>query len=123
MDKTLVFERINGMLVNDKLNNMANVKTSEKPQMVQLVIKASKNKERNGSPKHNWSPNAPFPALVKPTTDGGLAVYNCVTGKHEVLPTDSFYKPTPLGETFEYKGHKYHLKDTMNGCPRYELVK
>ena len=124
MDKKLVFERMNGALVDQKLNHMSkSVKTSEHPQMVQLVIKPSKSRDKPGSPKYNWPPNIPFPALVKPTKDGGLAAYNCVTGKHEILPAGTFYQPTPLGECFEYKGHRYHLKDTVNGCPRYELEK
>jgi len=124
MCKILIYERLNGMLVNDKLDHMSEtVITTEKPQMVHLVVKPSKNKEKPGSPKHNWAPNVPFPALIKHTTDGGLAVFNCVTGKHEILPAGSYYKPTPIGKSFEYKGHRYCLKDTMNGCPRYELEK
>jgi len=126
MDKTLVFERMNGALVDQKLNNLStDVNSSEKPRMVQLVIKPSKNKDKNktGSPKYNWHPNVPFPALVKSATKGRLAAYNCVTGKHELLPAGTYYEPTPLGDNFEYKGHRYRLKDNINGCPRYELEK
>ena len=122
--KTLIFERLNGALVNDKLNNMSNlVNQDETTQMVQLIVKPNKKHKNSGSPKHGWTANVPFPALIKHMKDGSIAAFHCVTGKQEILPFGTFHTPTPLGKKFEYKGHRYVLQDTVNGHPRYTLEK
>lgn len=113
--KTLIFERLNTVLVNDKLNNLPNAEIDERPYMTILTL-------TKPSSKHRMPANAPFPAIVKPA-EGGLAVFNCVTGKTETISEGCYLEPTPVGYSFEYKGCIYERKDTVNGLPRYELKK
>lgn len=113
--KKLIFERLNAVLVNDKLNNLANTEVNELPFMTILTL-------TKPSPKHHMSAHAPFPAIVKPAA-GGLAVFNCVTGKTENISEGSYLEPSPVGNSFEYKGNVYELKDKINGMPRYVLKK
>lgn len=113
--KTLIFERLNTVLVNDKLNNLPNAEIEERPYMTILTL-------TKPSPKHRMPANAPFPAIVKPA-EGGLAVFNCVTGKTETISKGGYLEPTPVGSSFEYKGCIYNRKDKCNGMPRYELKK
>ncbi len=106
--------RMNVLVVNEKLNNLSGTNKNAVPQLVVLTL----TKE---SKKHKWSAKAPFPAVVKDSAEG-LAVYNCTTGKKETIDFNS-YKINEVGEDFEYKGHRYIKKDTVNGLPRFTVEK
>lgn len=108
-------ERLNTLVANEKLNSLEGVNKEEKPifTMLSLTIK---------SQKHNWPIGGSFPAIVKKVT-GGLAVYNCTDGRKEIIPATGYKEPSPAGETFDYKGHRYGIKDTVNGWPRYKGIK
>lgn len=66
------------------------------------------------SSKYGMPQNAPFPAIVMRGDLGALAVYNCVTGKSEIVPEHSYKEPTPLGDSFEYKGAIYQKNPVLN---------
>lgn len=100
-------KRIDVTFVNVKLNNMQGVNKSANAFLTILTLTKI-------SPKYKMSANAPFPAIVKPTLDGGLAIFNCVTAKQEVIPTDSYREPTPVGKSFEYKGHIYEKNPVLH---------
>ena len=99
-------KRIDVTAVNVKLNNMQGVIKSAPAFLTILTL-------TKVSPKYAMAANAPFPAIVKPTHDGGLAVFNCVTAKQEVIPADSYREPTPVGKSFEYKGHIYEKNPVL----------
>ncbi|MBQ8465219.1 MAG: hypothetical protein IJ545_04335 [Alphaproteobacteria bacterium] len=92
-----------------------------------LNVLLGRNKEDQASPafitmltlckpsdKHSMPAGAPFPAIVKRGPEGTLAVYNCVTGKSEIVPEHSYKEPTPLGNSFEYKGMIYEKNPVLN---------
>ena len=106
-------KRIDVNFVNVKLNNMQGVNESASAFLTILTL-------TKVSPKYKMSANAPFPAIVKPTLDGGLAIFNCVTAKQEIIPSDSYREPTPIGKSFEYKGHVYEKNPVL---PVYSLKK
>lgn len=104
-------ERLNTLVANEKLNNLSGVNKEEKPMFTLLSLTAK-------SQKHNWPVGVPFPAVVKKSLEG-LAVYNCVDGRKEIIPATSYKEPSATGESFEYKGYRYVKRDTLNGMPRY----
>ncbi len=106
-------KRIDVTAVNVKLNNMQGVNKSASAFLTILTL-------TKVSPKYKMAANAPFPAIVKPTLDGGLAIFNCVTAKQEIIPSDSYREPTPIGKSFEYKGHIYEKNPVL---PVYSLKK
>ena len=107
--------RLNIVVVNEKLNTMANVKKDSPARGVMVTL-------HNASPKHKWAANAPFPAVIKEAISGDVAIFNMATGQKEILPS-TVVKINELGSTFDYKGHRYVQKDTINGVPRYEIKK
>ena len=66
------------------------------------------------SAKHHMTSGAPFPAIVKKGDNGQMAIFNCVTAKSEVIPSHSYKEPTPLGDSFEYKGAVYQKNPVLN---------
>ena len=64
--------------------------------------------------KYCMSAGAPFPAVVMRGDNGSLAVYNCITGKSEIVPPHGYKEPTPIGNTFEYKGSLYVRNPKLN---------
>ena len=107
--------RLNVVVVNEKLNTMANVKKDSPARGAMITLHST-------SPKHKWAANAPFPAVIKEAISGDVAIFNMVTGQKEILP-QTVVKINELGSTFDYKGHRYVQKDTLNGVPRYEIKK
>lgn len=104
-------ERLNLLVVNEKLNNLEGVNQTESPILTMLSLTEE-------SPKYKWSPGVTFPAIVKKSAFG-LAVYNCVTGRKEIIKPTGYKEPSPVGDNFEYKNRRYVKKDTINGIPRY----
>lgn len=111
--KNINVKRIDVTAVNVKLDNMQGVDTNAAAFLTILTL-------TKVSPKYEMSANAPFPAIVKPTLDGGLAIFNCVTAKQEILPPNSYKEPTPVGKSFEYKGHIYERNPVL---PVYSFKK
>lgn len=72
------------------------------------------------SAKHKMPSAAPFPAIVKRSGDGSLAVFNCVNAKQEIIPEHGYREPNPVGQRFEYKGHIYQKNPVL---PLYTLKK
>lgn len=72
------------------------------------------------SNKHKLPARAPFPAIVKKAGNGQLAVFCCTNAKQEIIPEGSYREPTPVGNTFEYKGHVYKKNPVY---PIYTLSK
>ncbi len=92
-----------------------------------LNVLLGRNKEDQASPafitmltlckpsdKHSMPAGAPFPAVVMRGDNGSLAVYNCVTGKSEIVPEHSYKEPSPIGANFEYKGSVYQRNPKLN---------
>ena len=109
---TIKETRLNVLVVAEQLKKFNTGNNTATPVLITLYKESKKNK---------WSVNAPFPAIICPTSDGQLAVANAVTGKKEVINPITC-KTTPLGNLFEYKGHIYEA-EYLNGIPRYHLKK
>jgi len=100
MDKRLNVKRLEVAIAENKLNSIQGIDTEAHAFLTMLTL--TKN-----SPKYDMSAGAPFPAIVKKMKTGGLAIFNSVTAKHEVLPEGYYKEPTPITGDFEYKGHVY----------------
>lgn len=115
MCTTLCELRLNLFLVDEKLNSMPGVDKTAKARIVFLTLSKP-------SKKYKWAANAPFPAIVKEAAGGLLSVFNCVTGKKELVELVSTRQNEIIGD-FDHKGHCYIVKDTLNDVPRYVLAK
>lgn len=104
--KEINVKRLEVAQVEKKLNILIGSKETGKAFITILTL-------TKPSPKYKMCSGAPFPAIVKKTKDG-LAVFNCLTAKTEVIPSHSFKEPTPLGQTFEYGGHIYEKNPVYN---------
>lgn len=98
--KTINVKRLEVKVIEKKLNNMAGADKDTKAFLTILTL-------NQASPKHGMPANAPFPAVVKKTIDGDLAVFNCTNAKQEIIPCHAYREPTPISGQFEYKGHVY----------------
>lgn len=103
MEKKLNVKRLDVTFVETKLNILLGLSKNDTTNTAFLTMLTL----TKTSDKYNLPVNAPFPAIVKSANNGNLAVYCCTTGKHEIIPEGSYKEPTPVGKSFEYKGHVY----------------
>ena len=66
------------------------------------------------SAKYHMPANAPFPAIVQRAENGNLAVFSCTTAKMEIISAGTYKEPSPLGDSFEYKGAVYQKNPVLN---------
>lgn len=116
MEKELNVKRLDVTFVEPKLNVLLGLSKNDTTNTAFLTMLTL----TKPSDKHHLPANAPFPAIVKRTQNGDLAVYCCTTAKHEVIPEGSYREPNPVGKTFEYKGHIYEKNPVY---PVYSLKK
>lgn len=112
----LNLKRLEVNKIEKKLNILMGVKRNADTEEFAFLAMLTLDKE---SPKYGLPANSPFPAIVKKTKDGKLAVFCCTNGKMEII-ADDFQEPTPLGDIFQYRGYVYKKNPFM---PVYHLKK